>query len=113
MIRPIEMQMLIPNSGTVGNNQHQENQRVLNDNVFAANQIEKEVKQNSEIVIRKDPTEFQEYKYDAKEEGNQTYQDPRKRKRKKKVEEENLEDDTSTNQTGRDDRHQPRVNIQI
>ncbi len=69
MIRPIEMQMLLPRTESVGNNQQHENQRVVNENTYAANEVAKEVKHNSETVIKKDANEFAEYQYDAKEEG--------------------------------------------
>lgn len=111
MIRPIEMQMLLPRTESVGNTQQFENQRVVNENSFAANQVAKEVKQNSETVIPKDANEFAEYQYDAKEEGKGTYQNPRKQKRQPK--EEDL-DEKETNESSRlvDDK-QPRINIQI
>ncbi|MBQ9983214.1 MAG: hypothetical protein IJP29_01355 [Lachnospiraceae bacterium] len=110
MIRPIEMQMLLPRTESVGNSQQFENQRVVNENSFAATQVAKEVKHNSETVIPKDANEFAEYQYDAKEEGNGTYQDPRKRGiRQKKNELEESEEDTV--QTAND--KQPRINIQI
>lgn len=111
MIRPIEMQMLLPRTESVGNTQHFENQRVVNENSFAANQVAKEVQHNSETVIPKDANEFAEYKYDAKEEGNGTYQNPRKQKRKQQ--EEDLEENENVTSASRTDDKQPRINIQI
>lgn len=111
MIRPIEMQMLLPRTESVGNTQQFENQRVVNENSFAANQVAKEVKHNSETVIPKDANEFAEYKYDAKEEGKGTYQNPRKQKRHAK--EEDFEDQENNSRTESVDDKQPRINIQI
>ncbi|MBO5089217.1 MAG: hypothetical protein J6C01_11115 [Lachnospiraceae bacterium] len=111
MIRPIEMQMLLPRTESVGNTQQFENQRVVNENSFAANQVAKEVQHNSETVIPKDANEFAEYKYDAKEEGNGTYQNPRKQKRKLK--EDDLEEDENAITSNHTDDKQPRINIQI
>ena len=111
MIRPIEMQMLLPRTESVGNTQQFENQRVVNENSFAANQVAKEVQHNSETVIPKDANEFAEYKYDAKEEGNGTYQNPRKQKRKLK--EDDLEEDENAITSNHRDDKQPRINIQI
>lgn len=112
MIRPIEMQMLLPQTENVGNTQHFENQRVVNENAFAANQMAKEVQHNSETVIPKDANEFAEYKYDAKEEGNGTYQNPRKQKRRQNKDEELEEQENASSVTYANDK-QPRVNIQI
>lgn len=110
MIRPIEMQMLLPRSESVGNTQHQENQRVVNENINAANEVAKEVKHNSETVIPKDANQFAEYQYDASEEGNGTYSNPRKRGRKKKSSEDEKEQQTEPRE---EENKQPRINIQI
>ena len=110
MIRPIEMQMLLPQSESVGNTQHQENQRVVNENMNAANEMAKEVKHNSETVIPKDANQFAEYQYDASEEGNGTYSNPRKRGKKKKSSEDENEQQTESRE---EENKQPRINIQI
>lgn len=110
MIRPVEMQMLLPQTENVGSTQQHENQRVVNENTHAAQEVAKEVKHNSDTVIRKEQNEFDEYKYDAKEKGNGTYQDPRKRSRNKKH--SNEEDDTDTKEEDLQAK-QPRINIQI
>lgn len=111
MIRPIEMQMLLPRTESVGTDQHHENQRVVNENSFAANEVAKEVKHNSETVIKKDPNEFAEYQYDAKEEGNGTYQNPQKRRKKKQIIEE--QEEGANLQWKKQQEKSPRVNIQI
>lgn len=112
MIRPIEMQMLLPRTESVGNNQQHENQRVVNENTYAANEVAKEVKHHSETVIKKDANEFAEYQYDAKEEGNGTYRDNSGKRRKHKKEEEDAVD--SKRIWGKSDEDkQPRINIQI
>lgn len=111
MIRPIEMQMLLPRTESVGSNQQYENQRVVNENTYAANEVAKEVKHNSETVIKKDANEFAEYQYDAKEEGNGTYQNPRKHKRRKKETEEMADIEKVQGKT--EENKQPRINIQI
>lgn len=110
MIRPIEIQMLLPRTESVGNNQHFENQRVLNENTHAAKEVAKEVKHNSETVIKKDANEFAEYQYDAKEKGNGTYKNP-KRNRKNKEKSLNEIMDESTQDEFNE--MQPRINIQI
>ena len=80
MIRPIDMQMLLPRTEAAGIEKQGEQQKILNANSDAANQVAKEIQHNSESVVQKDPNAFTEYKYDAKEEGNGTYSNPRKRK---------------------------------
>lgn len=112
MITPIHMQMTLPQSETVGNTRQFENQRVVNENSFAANQVAKEVKHNSETVIPKDANEFAEYKYDAKEEGRGTYSNPRGQKRQKQQNEDVDEQENVETVTYTSDK-QPRVNIQI
>lgn len=111
MIRPIEMQMLLPRTESVGNTQQYENQRVVNENTNAANEVAKEVKHNSETVIKKDANEFAEYQYDASEQGNGTYSNPRKRNRKRKQDAEKEGQDKKINTKTND--KQPRINIQI
>lgn len=112
MIRPLDMQMLLPRTESVGAEQHHENQQVVNNNQFAAVEAAKTEKHNSETVIKKDPNAFAEYQYDAKEEGKGTYQNPRGRRRASKEEEKKESGAVKVLQTGKDDK-QPRVNIQI
>lgn len=113
MIRPIEMQMLLPRTESVGTNQHHENQRVVNENSHAANEVAKEVKHNSETVIKKDANEFAEYKYDAKEKGNGgTYQNPRRQRNRKNNGDDELNEQANEHFAGADNK-QPRINIQI
>ncbi|MDD6072056.1 MAG: hypothetical protein PUC12_14800 [Clostridiales bacterium] len=112
MIRPVEMQMLLPRTESVGNVQQHENQRVVNENTFAANEVAREVKHNSETVIRKDGNKLTDYQYDAKEEGNGTYENPRKRKQKQDKRNGETADSELTNEEIENNK-QPRVNIQI
>ena len=107
------MQMTLPQSENAGNTRQFENQRVVNNNSFAANEVAKEVQHNSQTVIAKDPNEFAEYRYDAKEKGNGTYQDPRKRKRKNRDDDDELDENDGMAFVGYNNEKQPRVNIQI
>lgn len=111
MIRPIDMQMLLPRTESVANTQQNENQNVVNTNLNAAAEVAKEVKHNSETVIKKDANAFAEYQYDASEEGNGTYSKPKKKgKKKKAIEETSEKEETGYSQA---DDKQPRINIQI
>ena len=111
MIRPVEMQMLLPRTESVGNTQQFETQKVVNENAYAAKEVAKEVKHNSETVIKKDANEFAEYQYDARKEGNGTYSNPRKHQRKKKSTEDMEDAILETEGVAND--NQPRINIQI
>ena len=110
MIRPIQMQMLVPQTENVGTDKIHEQQKVMNTNIEAANEVAKEVQHNSEAVIQKDPNAFTEYKYDAREEGNGTYQNPRKRK-KKSSDDSDENDNNDVKKANK--KEPPRVNIQI
>ena len=111
MIRPIDMQMLLPRTESAGTEKQAEQQKIVNANSDAANEVAKEIQHNSEAVIGKDPNAFTEYKYDAKEEGNGTYGNPRKRKRKQKDEDDDSSDDNKGGAARK--KEPPRVNIQI
>lgn len=112
MIRPVEMQMLLPRTESVGNTQQHENQRMVNENTFAANEVAKEVKHNSETVIRKDGNQLAEFQYDAREEGNGTYGNPKKRKRRQNQSDKETEKNGLLDEATGSDK-QPRINIQI
>lgn len=111
MIRPVEMQMLLPRTESVGTVQQHENQRVVNENMYAASEVKREAKHNSETVIKKDANEFAEYQYDAKEEGNGTYQDLRRHQKKQKK--SDMEEKEKMEQKDYTSDKQPRINIQI
>ncbi|MBE5923711.1 MAG: hypothetical protein E7271_04485 [Lachnospiraceae bacterium] len=111
MIRPIDMQMLLPRTESVGSERQMEQQRMVNANNNAANEVAKEVQHNSESVVHKDGNAFTEYKYDAKEEGNGTYQNPKRQK--KKDDGEDSEEDKKATLSEKQKKEMPRINIQI
>jgi hypothetical protein len=113
MIRPVEMQMLLPRTESVGQTQQSENQRVVNENTYAANEVAKEVQHNSESVIPKDANEFAQYQYDAREEGNGTYDNPRKRKKRQGAKGDLSDEDKDMENEPGENGKQPRINIQI
>ena len=73
---------------------------------------EKEIKKQQEIVIKKDSASFNEYKYDAKEKGNNEYQKKEKKNSKK---EKKAEDKTVSkeNSSSHDSSPIERVNFDI
>ncbi|MCR5701757.1 MAG: hypothetical protein K6G76_06410 [Lachnospiraceae bacterium] len=111
MIRPIDMQMLLPRTESVGNERQMEQHKMVNANNNAANEVAKEVQHNSESVVHKDGNAFTEYQYDAKEEGNGTYSNPRRHK--KRDGEENSEDEKKAEVSEKQKKETPRINIQI
>lgn len=99
MIRPVDMQMILPQANQVGMQQHNANQHAAVQNAQSATQLAKEVKQNSETIIPKEEPELMEYRYDAKEKGNNSYDGQfAKRRRKKRKDDKKNE----KKQTGKD-----------
>lgn len=92
MIRPIDMQMSINRTESVSQIQQQQNQRAAQEHMQFGHQVEKQVKKQQEIVIKKDSASFNEYKYDAKEKGNNEYQKKKDKKSKNEKKEENVEE---------------------
>lgn len=113
MIRPIEMQMLLPRTESVGNLQQHEIQQNVNANANAANEVIKQEQKSSETVVRKEEKEFDSYKYDAKDEGKSQYFGSRgNQKRKKKEDTASKQNNVSEHEQEEKD-YQPRINIQI
>ena len=112
MIRPIDMQMPINRTESVSQIQQQQNQRAVQEHMQFGQQVEKEVKKQQEIVIKKDSASFNEYKYDAKEKGNNEYQ---KREKKNQKKEKKTEDksEIKENSSSHDSSQVERVNFDI
>lgn len=92
MIRPIDMQMSINRTESVSQIQQQQNQRAAQEHMQFGHQVEKQVKKQQEIVIKKDSASFSEYKYDAKEKSNNEYQKKKNKKSKNEKKEENVDE---------------------
>lgn len=108
MIGQVPLQMLIPHTDTVSQTQQSANQRATVENSQAMQTVEKHVEQAKDTVIPKDTLELRQYRYDAAEEGNNKYQD-RRRKKKNKDEAEDEAEDTKKEKDGL----QPRMNFDI
>lgn len=87
MIRPVEMQMIIPQANQVGMQQHNVNQHAAIQSAQGTTELEKEVQQNAETVIPKDNADMMDFGYDAREKGSNTYDDFYAKRRKKRQEE--------------------------
>lgn len=99
MIRPVDMQMILPQANQVGMQQHNANQHAAVQNAQSATQLAKEIKQNSETIIPKEEPELMEYRYDAKEKGNNSYDGQFAKRRRKKREDDKKNE---KKQTGKD-----------
>lgn len=108
MIRPIEMQMLLPRTESVGNLQQNEIQHTLNTNANAAETITKHEQKLSETVVKKEEKQYDTYQYDAKDESRSGYFSSGKKKKKNKSTSDATE---SKNEESKD--YQPRIDIQI
>lgn len=92
MIRPVEMQMILPQANQVGMQQHNANQHASVMNAQGDTQLAKEVKQNSETIISKEDPDLMEYRYDAKEKGNNSYDGQFGKRKRKRQEEDSREE---------------------
>lgn len=95
MIRPVEMQMILPQANQVGIQQHNENQHAVLQSAQGTNELAKEVQQSAESVIPKEDPNLMEFGYDAKEKGSNTYDDFFQRRRRKRHEQEKAEEKNS------------------
>ncbi len=115
MIRPIDMQMILPRTESVGNMQQHEIQHTANVNLNAANEVTKQEQRLSETVVKKEEKQFDTYQYDAKEEGRGSYSgSKRKKKKNQKTESDtSFEPEYTDKNLGRENESQPRINFQI
>ena len=108
MIRPIEMQMLLPRTESVGNLQQNEIQHTLNTNANAAETVTKHEQKLSETVVKKEEKQYDTYQYDAKDESRSGYFSSGKKKKKNKS-----TSDATENENEESKDYQPRIDIQI
>ncbi|MBQ8982852.1 MAG: hypothetical protein IJ079_04615 [Lachnospiraceae bacterium] len=100
MIRPVEMQMIIPQANQVGMQQHNVNQHAAIQSAQGTTELEKEVQQNAETVIPKENADMMEFAYDAREQGSNTYDDFYAKRRKKRQEDSEKSDDKDKKKQG-------------
>ena len=81
-VSPITLQMNVNMTNDVAQTQNNQNTRAITEHMQVAQENEKQVKTNSEMVIPKDTLEFSEYQYDAKEEGKNKYFNNRNKAKK-------------------------------
>jgi hypothetical protein len=99
MIRPVEMQMILPQANQVGMQQHNVEQHAALQSSQGTNEFVKEVQEHAETVIPKEDPNLLEFGYDAREKGSNTYDDFfLKRRKKRKAQEESKDSKEENNQ---------------
>lgn len=83
-IGPIEMTGMVTRSQDISLfKQNEDNKPMIDQNNILVN-VQKKAQEQNQQVNRADDAEYHEYKYDAKEKGNGSYQDNRKKEQKEK-----------------------------
>ncbi|WOO36560.1 hypothetical protein R2R35_22660 [Anaerocolumna sp. AGMB13020] len=82
-ITPIEVVTMAPKSQEVSGYKHQESQKPINDQIVIHNKINSEIKHNSQQPVKASKGENKEYRYDAKEKGNNSFFGSKSKKQKK------------------------------
>lgn len=89
-ITPIEIATMIPKSQEASLLKHNEQMRGQNQQLDLSSKFNQNIKQNSMQTVKASESEYMEYRYDAKDKGNNKYEQD-KQKRKKKEEEKKQE----------------------
>ena len=87
MITPIEMYTMAPKSQEASNIRHGEQVRDASQQAGIAQNISKQANDNTQRTVKMSETENPEYRYDAKERGNNEYSSDGQKKKKKEEEE--------------------------
>ena len=85
-IRPVDFNGMIQNQQNVSNVKHSEDQKPLLQQHQAMQTVTKQQEASAKQVIHKDDLEREEYKFDAREEGKNKYQQDRKKRKAKQKE---------------------------
>ena len=83
-INPIEMNGMVSRSQDMSILKQNEDARAVLQQGTVANAVVKKAQEKHEQVVNPEKTEYNEYRYDAKEKGNGSYPEEQKKKRKKK-----------------------------
>lgn len=87
-INPIEVNgMLVRTQDLSAIKQNEDNRAILQQG-NVANSVVKKMQEKHEQVVNAEKTEYNEYRYDAKEKGNGSYQGNRRKKENKEKEED-------------------------
>lgn len=87
-ITPIDMVTMAPKSQEVSQHKQQEVQKPFQEQLQASSQFKSEIRHNSQQAVKTSKGDNPAYRYDAKEKGNNSYQDSKQKKKQKEKETE-------------------------
>ena len=87
-INPIEMNGMVSRSQDMSIIKQNEDARSVLQQGNVANAVVKKAQEKREQVVNPEKTEYNEYRYDAKEKGNGSYPEQQKQKKKKEAQED-------------------------
>lgn len=96
MITPIEMYSMAPKSQEASFVQHGENVRHVAQQQGGMQSIEQQARQNTQQTVHAANADNPEYRYDAREQGNNSYNPNPKKKKKKDENDKNDSDEKKT-----------------
>lgn len=85
-ITRMDLMTMAPKANEVTGYKVNQNQKPVNEQIVINENMQKTVQHNSQQTIRKSDVDNPEYRYDAKEKGNNQYQGKQKKNSKKKEE---------------------------
>ncbi|MDF2589393.1 MAG: hypothetical protein K0S41_3234 [Anaerocolumna sp.] len=85
-ITPIEIATMAPKSQEVSIYKHHESQKPVNEQIQINHQFNNEIKHNQSQTVKTVKSENKEYRYDAKEKGNNSFKGSGQNKKKKENE---------------------------
>jgi hypothetical protein len=85
-ITPIEVVTMAPKSQEASVFKHQEVQKTFNDQAIFNSEFKQEIQHNNNQTVKTSKGENKEYRYDAKEKGNNSYMGKKQKKKQKENE---------------------------
>ena len=82
-ITPIEIAAMAPKSQEASQYKHQETQRPMNEQMLISSKFNNDIRHNNMQAVKTSESDNKEYRYDAKEKGNNSYADSQQKKKKK------------------------------
>ncbi len=85
-ITPIEVAAMVPKSQDASYHRQQQTQKPINEQIQIHQHINTEIKHNNQQAVKTQKSDNKEYRYDAKEKGNNNYSGSKGKKNKKEQE---------------------------
>ncbi|MDF2800486.1 MAG: hypothetical protein K0S61_389 [Anaerocolumna sp.] len=82
-ITPIEVAAMVPKSQDASLHRQQQTQKPINEQIQIHQHINTEIKHNNQQTVKTQKSDNKEYRYDAKEKGNNSYSGSKGKKGKK------------------------------